>query len=94
MVTPDDLRTTAGSLAAPNNEILIRAAFYLSFDSREGLETAHNLVTDTVCNLVVAGLHVPPELLLFEDDLYNRRISAYGAIGRPAGDLTAPYWRL
>ena len=93
MVTPGELTTLAQTLLPPNDEITRRAAHYLGLDSRDGLETAHNLITDVATNLVLAHLTMPLALLEYEEDLYNARIDAYGSIGRQP-DMTAPYWRL
>lgn len=92
MVTPDELRALVGALPSPNDEIILRASHYLARDDREGIETAHNLVKDVINNMVVAKQDIPFELFGIEVLLYEQRIDAYGAIGRPA-DMTAPYWR-
>lgn len=97
MVTSAELAALAPTLAPPNDEILARAASYLhtfeaGLDQRYSLETAHNLVTDVVTNLVLQNQAPSDVLILYEEVLYAARIEFYGAVGRPA-DMTAPYWR-
>jgi hypothetical protein len=92
MATPDELIALAPSLPAPNDEIVLRAAKYLALGSRDGLETAHNLVTDAHNNLVTRGAEVPSLLVGYEMDLRQDRIEGYGSVGRQP-DMTAPYWK-
>lgn len=90
MATPEELRALAPSIQPPNDEIVLRAAKYLAQGTREGLEIAHNLVTDAHNNLVAAGAYVPGLLVGYEMDLRQDRIENYGAVGRPH-DMAAPY---
>jgi len=92
MATPAELRAIADTLPTPNDEIVRRAAYYLELGTRNGLETAHNLVTDAHNNLVMAKVYVPGMLVAYEIDLRQDRIENHGAVGRPA-DMDAPYWR-
>lgn len=95
MATPEELDSLAGDLSAPNDEIVRRAATYLRRGGREGLETAHNLVTDALNNLRVehSGLSAPMILLAgYMMDLRQDRIEHYGSVGRDPL-LTPPYWK-
>jgi len=95
MATPEELDALADGLSAPNNEIVHRAATYLRRGGREGLETAHNLVTDAMSNLraVHSGLTAPMILLAgYMMDLRQDRIESYGSVGRDPF-LTPPYWK-
>lgn len=94
MLSDAEWLALAGSLDPVNGEIVSRAWFYYSGypEPRDGLETAHNLITDSIRNLVVMKAAVPTDLLQLEEDLYNQRIMSYGAVGRPA-TLTPPYWK-
>lgn len=85
--TPEQLEAVAESLAGWDEGMLLRAAAHLREDTRLGLETAHNLVTDVIINMVFASRPVPEELPLYDRGLMEQRIALYGAVGRPA-DMT------
>lgn len=92
MATPEELEAIAGDFAAPNDEIVRRAAKYLRLGGRAGLETAHNMVVDALNN--VWPYVTASQMLLagYAIDLRQDRIEIFGAVGRPA-DMTAPYWK-
>lgn len=92
MATPEELIALAAGLQPPNDEIVRRAAKYLEYGGREGLETAHNLLTDAHNNLRAASLQVPTLLVGYEMDLRQDRIETYGSVGRDSM-LTPPYWK-
>lgn len=92
MATPEELSALAPVLPEPYDEIVLRAAKYLAQGTRDGLETAHNLLTDAHNNLRANHLPVPVLLMGYEMDLRQDRIEGYGAVGRPA-DMLSPYWK-
>jgi len=93
MATPEELESLAGTLSAPNDEIVRRAARFLRQGGREGLETAHNMLDDALTNMRTAYLSQGLILLAgYAMDLRQDRIETYGAVGRPA-NMTAPYWK-
>ena len=92
MATPEELDALADTLSAPNDEIVRRAAKYLRLGGREGLETAHNLLSDAHNNLVMARLSLPSLLVGYEMDLRQDRIEIYGSVGRDT-TLTPPFWK-
>lgn len=90
MATPDELIALAPAVGSPNDEIILRAAKYLAQGSRNGLETAHNLLVDAANNERVAGRTPPYLLSAYAEDLRQDRIEGYGSVGRPH-DMFAPY---
>lgn len=82
--SPEQLEAVAETVSGDASTQLRWAAHVLRQDSRLGLETAHNLVTDAWTNLMLSFQAVPPEIPLYDQELMAARVTAYGAVGRPA----------